>query len=146
MDTPPCVDLRDYADRYRVLNELEGRRAHQADDAWDLIIPGRGGFVAPYGHEHLLACTRGIVTTRKVLALDPEALVTQHASDGQNVRFHTRHLNAVAKVLRLRRRQLSDEHKARLAEAGRGSRFPGVQATGDDALAGENAPDGPEAA
>src|SRR5262245_34260889 len=104
---PPCVDLRDYADRYRPWNEIADRPARATDDPWDVILPGWGGFVAPWGGEYLLACTRGGgKTTKKVLAIDPEAVVTQDGSDGQNVRFHVRHFEAVAQVLRLKRRRV----------------------------------------
>jgi|SRR6516162_9263471 hypothetical protein len=139
MDTPPCIDLRDYGDRYRVWNELEGRRAHQADDPWDLVIPGRGGFVAPHGREHLLACTGSSITTRRVLAADPEAVVIQDGSDGQNVTFHAGHFTAVAEVLRLRRRR---RQPAQAADRLRGHQFrPAAQATAGPSLAPEGVPD-----
>jgi hypothetical protein len=109
------------------MNEVEGRRAWADDDPWDVTLPGANGFLAPYGGEYLLACTRGIRVTRKVLAIDPGAVVTQDASDGQNVKFHVRHFEAVAEVMRLRRRrQVSEAERERLAEAGKGTRFPGT--------------------
>jgi hypothetical protein len=67
--TSGCPDLRQLAgDLYRVANELEGRKAHVTDDPWDLIVPGRGGFVGVWGDDRLVACTRGWGTTRKLLA------------------------------------------------------------------------------
>ena len=146
MSDVPCVDLRQYT-RYRVWNELEDRKAHQADDAWDLVIPGQGGFVAPYGHDWLLACTNSITTTRRVMAIDPEAIVTQHGSDGQNVKFHVRHLDDVAKVMRLRRRRkLSEQHAARLAESNAAHRFrPASGAATEVSLQGETPQGDPEA-
>jgi hypothetical protein len=140
----PCVDLRQY-DRYRVWNELEGRKAHQADDPWDLIIPGRLGFVAPYGGEFLHACTNSLITTRRVLAIDPEALVTQHGSDGQNVKFHSRHFEAVAKLMDLRRRKvLSEEQKAAQVERLKAYQFPASGSDCEASLQGEMTQGGPE--
>jgi len=64
------------------------------------------------------------MTTGKVPAIDPEAVITQDGTDGQNVRFHARHFEAVAVVLRLRkRRRLSEEQKAERGERLRGFRF-----------------------
>src|SRR5262245_14087752 len=121
--TPDCPDLRHLAgDRYRVANEVEGRRAHAPDPAWDLIVPGRGGFVAPWGPGRLVACTRGRGTTRKLLALVPGAAVVADGADGQNVVFGVAHLDAVAGLLYLRRRRrLSPER--RQAEAARLAAF-----------------------
>src|SRR5687768_16029098 len=107
-----CFDLRDYGDRYRVWNELEDRTAHKTDDPWDLILPGRSGFVAPYGGDQLLACTNSRLTTGRLVATVPEALVTQDGTDGQNIRFHARHLDAVADLLGLRKRRQASPQQA----------------------------------
>jgi hypothetical protein len=123
-EDPPCINLRAYSPPYRVHNELEGRPAYERDNAWDLVIQGSGGFVAPQGGEFLLACTRHRLTTNAILAKVPDAVVMQDGSDGQNVKFAARHLDTVAGILGLRRRrQLSEEQKAALAEANAPYRF-----------------------
>jgi hypothetical protein len=115
-----CIDLRQFGDRFRVWNEAHTRRAHERDDIWDLVIPGAGGFVAPYGGEYLLACTNSLLTTRRILAAVPGAVVTRDGSDGQNVRFDVAHLDAAAEILRLRKRRRVDEaERRRLAELSR---------------------------
>jgi hypothetical protein len=62
-------------------------------------------------------------------------------ADGQNVKFHVRHLDAVAGVLPLRRRkEVRKAELARLAEMGEATRFPAkhsVQSAGSPAPAGE---------
>jgi hypothetical protein len=107
-----CIDLRDYGDRFKVWNEPEGRKAREWDDPWDLIIQGFSGFVAPYGGNFLLACTRSISTTRRVLEAVPGAEIIQDGADGQNVRFAAADFALVAQILRLRRRrQVSHEQR-----------------------------------
>src|SRR5262249_40878636 len=119
----PCVDLRTFPP-YRCYHKIEQRQARRTDDPWDLIIPGRSGFVAPFGGEYLLACTRGSTMTRKILAAVPDAVVHQDASGGANIKLHARHLGTVAPLLRLkRRRQLTAERQRRQAEQLRGFRF-----------------------
>jgi hypothetical protein len=108
-----CIDLREYGDRYRVWNELEDRKAHQADDPWDVVISGWAGFVAPYGGSCLLACTNSDRTARKILQAVPGARVIQEGSDGSNIAFDVTHFETVASILRLRRRRVvSPEQRA----------------------------------
>jgi hypothetical protein len=119
-----CVDLRIVGDRYRVWNELEDRRAYDRDDPWDLILPGWSGFVAPHGGQKLVACTRSCITTRRLMAVVPGAVIVQDGADGQNVTFDADHLEAVACLLRVRkRRRLTDAQRQALGERGAGSRF-----------------------
>jgi hypothetical protein len=107
-----CIDLRKYGNHYRVWNEIEGRRAQQRDDPWDLIVLGRCGFIAPYGGNQLLACTNGSLTASRILERVPSASVTQHGVDGQNVRFPAAAFALAAPILRLRhRRQVSEEQR-----------------------------------
>src|SRR5262245_52277171 len=128
-----CIDLRQFSLPYRCVNDLEGRPAYERDNVWDLVLPGSAGFVAPWGGDYLLACTRHRITTAAILAKVPGAVVTQDGSDGQNVKFDARHLDVVAGVLRLyRRRQvvLTEEQRQVLAArmaAINASRNPQVQ-------------------
>jgi hypothetical protein len=123
-----CYDLRSRG--YRVHNETFGRPAHERDSAWDLVIPGKCGFVAPFGRLPpngsglLVACTRSIGMTRRILANVPGAKVVQDGSDGQNVTFAPEHLDAVAKLLYLYRpRVLTGEQRAALIACGAATRF-----------------------
>jgi hypothetical protein len=129
-----CFDLRGRG--CRVQNESHGRKAHERDDSWNLIIPGRAGFVTPWGYLPprgsglLVACTNSSVTTRRLLAAVPGARVVQDGSDGQAVTFAPEHLDVVAGLLGLwRKRVLSAEQRARLVEAGQASRFSGAGAS-----------------
>jgi hypothetical protein len=109
-----CIDLRTFGNRYRVRNETHDRTAHATDDRWDLIIQGRGGFIAPWGRGRLVACTRGSATTNKIMAAVPGARIVQDGSDGQNLTFDPAHLATVAGLLRLRRRRVltADQRRA----------------------------------
>jgi hypothetical protein len=107
-----CVDLRTLG-RYRVWNEAENRPANGWDDPWDLVIRGQGGFVAPWGGERLVACTRSSSTTQKLLEAIPEAVVVQDGSDGQNLVFPASDLEAVADLMYLRRRRARSEQYRR---------------------------------
>jgi len=135
MTEPDCIDLRQM-EPYRCWNEVEDRKAHGTDNPWDLVIRGSSGFVAPWGGEFLLACTRGRQATRKLLAVVPGAEVTQDGSDGQNFKFHKDHFPTVAAILRLRKRRRLTEAQ-RLAAAGRLARHafsrghPGTNSTDD---------------
>jgi hypothetical protein len=107
-----CTDLRRLAaGHYRVHNENAGRRAYEGDDPWDLILPGRAGFVAPWayvpprGSGALVACTNSTVTTKRLLTTIPGCAIDQDGADGANVAFPAEYLDAVAAILRLRRRR-----------------------------------------
>jgi hypothetical protein len=147
MSEPACFDLRDRG--YRVLNETQDYRpAHQRDDPWDLVVPGRSGFVAPWGYLPprgsglLVAATRSSVTTRRLLAAVPGARVVQDGSDGQNITFAPDYLDVVADVLGLKRKRvLSAAHRAKLAQVSQAYRYRGSNAhetaLGRDAEASE---------
>lgn len=131
-----CIDLRTVGP-YRLLNELTGAKAKKTDDPWELLIPGRAGDVSPWGGEYLLASTRSMATTRRILEAVPGAAVTQDADDGQNVRFPASALPVVAGILRLRKRRvvvLSEERAAALVEAGSPYRLTGASRQNDGAI------------
>jgi hypothetical protein len=127
---PECVDLRTVGP-YRLVNELTGKKPRTTDDPWVLLIRGRSGSVSPYGGDLLLADTRSVVTTRRILAAVPDAVVTQDGDDGQNITFPAAHLETVAGILGLKRRRVvSEAQRARLAVVGKATRLsrnPGPQ-------------------
>jgi hypothetical protein len=101
-----CVHLlKQFGGRFKVFNEVEGRPARVRDDAWDLILVGRSGFVAVWGAGLLVACTHSTATTKRLLATVPDSVIVQDGADGANVTFPAEHLDAVAVVLKLRRKR-----------------------------------------
>jgi hypothetical protein len=101
-----CVHLlKRSGNRYRVFNEIEGRQAFARDDPWDLVLPGRSGFVAAWGDDRLVACTHSTITTRRILAAVEGAVIVQDGDDGANIAFPAERLDVVAPILRLRRRR-----------------------------------------
>jgi hypothetical protein len=122
-----CINLRErFGDRYRVGYEESyyaqyGEHA-RVDDPWLRIILCRHGHIYPQGGDMLAASTskRGPVAGALV-RLDCTT-VLQDGSDGVNVAFHADHFEEVAAILKPRRkRQVSDEERARLASMGRTS-------------------------
>jgi hypothetical protein len=119
-----CPDLRIIGRRFRPQNETYNRSAHSTDDCWELVLPGRSGFVAPFGGSLLMACTRSSGTTDKILASVPGARVHQDGADGQNIVFPADWLSTVADLLRLRcQRVLSAEQRRANAERLKSFRF-----------------------
>jgi hypothetical protein len=102
-----CTNLLEqYGSRFRVFNEVEGRRAYARDDEWDLVLVGSNGKVVLWSRTGTLcACTNSRGMTNRLLAAVPGAKVEQDGSDGQNITFEPEHLETVAKLLRLRRRK-----------------------------------------
>jgi hypothetical protein len=101
-----CVHLlKQFGGRFKVFNEVEGRPAHARDDDWDLTLLGRSGFVAVWGEGLLVACTHSTTTTKRLLAAVPDSVVVQDGSDGANIAFPAEHLDAVAAILKLRRKR-----------------------------------------
>ncbi len=143
-----CIDLRTLPP-YRAWNELENRRAWEHDDPWDLIIRGPQHFVAPHGGEMLMACITSMykITARRILELGPENHIHQDGDDGQNVIFHAKYFESVAKILNLfKKRQLTPEQGQIGAERLRAFREKTLtRAAGSSANASEQAPVEPQA-
>jgi hypothetical protein len=111
-----CIDLRSMTG-FKIVSELTGKRAGVRDDAWELLIPGRFGDVAPYGGDLLIASTHGPYKTREILKAVPSAVVTQDGDDGQNITFPAAHFGTVAGILRLwKRRVLSEADRQKRAD------------------------------
>ena len=130
-----CINLKErFGDRYKVEYEESYDAEHsehgRAEDPWLMLTPCRHGFICPWGAENLAACTKTAGSVAKRLKALPFTTVIQDGDDGANVMFHVKHFDAVARIMKpCKRRRLSAEHRARLAEAGAKSRFThGVQA------------------
>ena len=126
---PTCIDLKArFGARYRITHD----QAHAAEygensrvyDPWLAMIPCRHGHVYPHGGELLAASTdrRGAISKR--LSILPGVRLLQDGDDGVNVVFHIKDFDAVAAILKpRRRRQLTPEQKAERTERLRQYRF-----------------------
>lgn len=120
--TPECINLRDrFGDVYRVEYEpsyyVEHGAHGRAHDPWLMIIRCQYGEVLPWGGTTLAASSdsRGRVANR--LKALPFAAVAQDGDDGATVLFDIEHFDAVAEILKpRRRRRLTDAQRQRAAE------------------------------
>jgi hypothetical protein len=134
-----CLNLRElYGDRHRIDHDesyaAERGRYASAEEIFLQIIDGAAGHVFAWDFDRLAASTRGRGSVAKrLVALDGIEIV-QDGSDGVTVTFRPDLFDQVADMLRLRkRRRLSPEARARLAEAGAKTRFGnGTQSPYDD--------------
>ena len=130
------LDLRPWARARRYRVRLEASFSHESDNGARgdgrayVEVVCRRGLIYPYDGTELLAwtSTRGILG--RLRALDPGVRVCQAGDLEAAVRFPSRLLDAVAAVLRPRRRRTLDP--ARACAIGRGTAFPGAQACEDD--------------
>jgi hypothetical protein len=114
-----CVDLRPLARarrwRWRFEESYQAERdlATRGDGRWYVEVLCRRGMIYPAGGDQLIAYTdtRGVL--RKLLALDPALRVHQHGDAEASVRFPVALLDAVAGVLRPRRRRTLTPERAR---------------------------------
>ena len=132
------LNLKARFPRYRIARE-EG--SEQNDPAgW--IIPAKYGHVYAHSEELLAVATIGRGIVRRLLTV-PGLRIVQDGSDGANCIFPPTSFDAVAGIIRAkRRRQLSPKQRARLIAAGEKTRRKSaVQASGtrSDAANGSEA-------
>jgi hypothetical protein len=132
-----CIDLKArFGDTYRVVREAshtadrgDSARAH---DPWLLLIPCLHGHIYPHGGELLGASTDRRGPIAKALASLPGVRVVQDGSDGITVTFPVAEFEAIAAVLKPRRRRvLTPEHRERLLTMGANHRFAGSAGAGE---------------
>lgn len=117
-----CLNLKElFGEQYRIdasfVAENPGRKRCQ--DPWYYRIPCEHGEIYPHGGELLGAATHRRGKIAKQIAAVPEVRVVQDGVDGINAVFHHSNFEAVAALLKpRRRRRLSAEHRARLADSG----------------------------
>lgn len=136
-----CVNLKErFGQRYRVRYE-ESYRAQYGPraftvDPWLQIIPCQHGHVLPHGGDMLAASTdrRGPIA-RRLIAL-PEATIHQDGDDGVTVLFQVDQFDAVAEVMKPRRRRIvSEAERERLRTLGAKYGFqPGCGAHSESAV------------
>ncbi len=117
-----CVNLRErFGDTYRVAHEGAycaeyGPNAHR-EDPWLTVIPCENGHICPWGRSTLTACTTSAGSVAKRLKVLPFTSVAQDGTDGANVLFDVEHFDAVARIMKpRRRRRLSPEARRAAGE------------------------------
>jgi len=143
--SPETFDLRPWAAARRYRVRLDESFDHEADAATRgdgrayVEVPGRRGTLYPLGPTNVAAwtATRGVLAA--LLALDPAVQIHQRGEAEAVVRFPAPLLDAVAAVIRPRRRRVLDSARARAI--GAGTAFSGAQARengpGRDGWAGD---------
>jgi len=125
-----CINLeKQFGDRFKVTYEETYFAQYgpkvRTEDPHFMVLLCQHGHVYPHGGETLAVSTnrRGSVATR--LAELDCITVLQDGSDGVNVTFHIDDFDQVGTIMKPRkaRPRLSDEHKAKLSEAGHKHRF-----------------------
>jgi hypothetical protein len=123
-----CIDLKvRFGDRFRVIHEESYLADHgergRACDPWLQLIPCRNGHIYPHG-ALLGASTNNRGPTARALAALPGVRVVQDGDDGINAVFPIAEFEAVAAILKPRRRRmLPPERAAELTERLRRYRF-----------------------
>jgi hypothetical protein len=124
-----CIDLKlHFGGRLRVIHDdsyLADHGKHgRVCDPWLQLIPCRNGHIYPHGGVLLGASTNNRGPIARALAALPGVLVVQDGNDGINVVFPVVEFEAVAAILKPRRRRiLSPERAAELTERLRRYRF-----------------------
>ena len=133
-----CINLKDkFGDRYRIAYEESyyaeyGPNAH-VEDPWLMTISCQNGEIIPWGADKLAACTQTAGSVANRLKALPFTTVAQEGADGANVLFRLEHFDAVAQIMKPRRRKRLSE-KQRLANAERLKKYrfsPARGATND---------------
>jgi hypothetical protein len=128
-----------FGKQFRVTREAGSEKG----DPFGLLIACRHGHIYLHGVNRLGVATdtRGPIAKR--LAALPGLTIVQDGSDGINCTFAPELFEAVAAVIRpKRRRRLSPEHRAKLVAAGESFRKHGSRDAGESARRNRAAADG----
>lgn len=99
-----CVNLcADYGARYVV--KFEESRQGRERDPWLMVLPCKIGHVFPWGGSKLAASVDGYPRLAKRIASLPTARVHQDGDDGTTIVFDVAQFDAVAKIMRPKRRR-----------------------------------------
>ena len=121
----PVINLQDdFGDRYRVTYEesyFVERSRQTVVDPWLMIIPCRFGHIFPHGDDILAASVDGFPKIAGRLRRLAGVHIHQDGDFGElTVLFPVGTFDTVAEIMRpRRRRQLTDQQRAELAERGR---------------------------
>ena len=101
----------------------KGRRRKNLDQ-WYMLIPCKCGHIYPHGGQMLAFASDSRGALAKRLIRSGLVKVTQDGDDGINAIFHVDDFDAVAAIVKpKRRRRLSTEGRGRLVESGKRFRF-----------------------
>ena len=115
--------------RQTVSGEARGAR-EDIRRPWYHVIPCQYGHIYVHGDDELGFASDKPGGVAKRVANLPFTRVTQSGDDGMNIVFDVAHFDEVAAIVKPRRKRiLSDEHREKLVEAGRLSRFAGSETT-----------------
>ena len=127
---PTCVDLRSrFGRKYRLAFDPA---AESREDPWMLRLVCQRGTIYAHGGDVLAVDVDGRPQTARRLAALPGVVLHQDGDRGKTFLFPLDQFAEVAAIVKPKRlpgpRQLTTEHKAKLAVAGANFRFrPGVQ-------------------
>ena len=118
----PCPNLRAmYGHKHRVDREPPATSWH---DPWSHRIPCKHGHIYPHGDALLGFASRYLGPVAYRVAALPFTTVEQVGDDGMNISFPVDRFDEVTRIVKpRRRRELSGQHKLKLAEASRKFRF-----------------------
>jgi hypothetical protein len=123
---PSCINLAErFGDRYRITFDAPREERRQAKhDPWLHQIPCKFGTIYPFGGNRLAVDCDYCPRVCKQLVALPGLTLHQHGDHEQTFTFDVADFDAVAAIVRpRRRRQLSPEHNAKLQQAGQRYRF-----------------------
>ena len=118
---PTCINLAErFGDRYRISFDPAydpKHRPREKLDPWYMVIPCERGEIYPQGGDVLVVEVEGRPRTRQRLASLDCTTVHQDGDDFAAFRFHVDDFDAIAEIMRPRkRRRLSEEQRRKNAE------------------------------
>lgn len=140
-----CIDLKErFGHDYQIAFEDtylgDGSDHARRHDPWLAIISCRLGHVYPLGGEWLAASTNNRGPVANSLAALPGARVIQDGDDGINVAFHVRDFEAVAAIMKpRRRRRLTAAKRSEQVERLRNYQFTSATQTAGNELRRDSA-------
>jgi hypothetical protein len=118
MSTP--IDLRkEFGHRWKI--GLDEAARGRWNDPWLYTIECRYGEILPWGDDKLAASTTGAGAVANRLLKLPDVEVMHDGSDGATVVFRSRHISAVAGILKPRRKRKASPDQLAALERGRRS-------------------------
>ena len=127
--TAMCVDLKAiFGDHLKLDVDksyyAERPEFRRQEEPWLTHVLCQKGHIGVWGNNLLVACTNRAGSVAKRLKALPFVTVVQDGTDGVNATFPPDHFDAVAEIMKPRkRRRLSGEQRAKLVEAGAKYRF-----------------------
>jgi hypothetical protein len=120
-----CINLQKLCgDRYRIGHDDAAQTWGERADPWVMTVPCQRGVIYPYGGDHLAVEVDYHPAAAKQLAALPSVRCVQDGDQEKTYTFPAAILEAVAAIVKPRKRkQVSAEERARLADMGKQHRF-----------------------